>query len=58
MNCTNKSQMDVNKFIVELLSDELIMNHDCTSLCNLAKAVGVPHGLEELKDTWRINFHG
>ena len=57
--CTNKLERQANAFAVELLlPDELIMDHDCTSLCNLAKAVGVPHGLEELKDTGRINFHG
>lgn len=58
MNCTNKSQMDINNFTVELLSDELIMDHRDTNLYNLARTVGLPIGLESLKEIERINFHG
>lgn len=34
------------------------MDHDDTNLVNLAIAVGIPSGLEILKDCNRINFHG
>ena len=58
MNCTNKSQTDVNKFTVELLSDELIMDHCYINLYNLARTVALPIRLESLKEIKRINFHG
>lgn len=32
------------------------MEHDDTNLVNLAISVGIPNGLEQLKDINRINF--
>lgn len=57
--CTDKVEIQANMFAVELLlSDELIMDHRDTNLYNLARTVGLPIGLESLKEIERINFHG
>jgi Zn-dependent peptidase ImmA (M78 family) len=56
--CTDKVEIQANMFAVELLlSDELIMDHRDTNLHNLARTVGLPIGLESLKEIERINFH-
>lgn len=54
---TDKLERQANTFAVELLlSDDFILEHDDNNLVNLAMAVGIPSGLEQLKDIHRINF--
>lgn len=54
---TDKLERQANAFAVELLlSDDFIMENMDTNLGNLAMSVGIPIGLESLKDINRINF--
>ena len=57
--CTDKLERQANTFAIELLlPDEYIQDHKDITVFNLARLSGIPMGLEELKNTGRIDFYG